>query len=241
MSSSFLRVNKPRSPFSFSIISDTSLPFLLILFVNFSSSFNRFISMYPTPCFLLFFPSYLGRPGFRHYIHQPLKMSLTVTYFPFPGRGYVTRTCLKMAGIPFTDESISFPDFQAGKSNTAKFPLNQVPTMTLANGTIVTQSGAMARYAGRLAGLYPTDPEEQLLCDEIVEVVNEFGSKVPHHRDAEEKKKLREAFVADVLPKYMTFIANKSKVTPIHPVTYPIRHLLTHPLTHSLGSLFCQW
>ena len=62
-------------------------------------------------------------------------------------------------------------------------------------------------------GLYPTDLEEQLLCDEIFEVMQELSSKVPQHPDAEEKKKLREAFVANTLPKYFTFLANKSKGT----------------------------
>ena len=47
-------------------------------------------------------------------------MALKVTYFPAPGRAYVTRTCLKMAGHAFEDETMSFPDFQANK---ARFPL----------------------------------------------------------------------------------------------------------------------
>ena len=93
-----------------------------------------------------------------------------------------------------------------------------------------------------LLGLYPTDPEEQLLCDEILEVVSELSSKVPQNPDAEEKKKLREAFVADVLPKYMTFLANKSKVPPIHPVTYPSQHLLTLTLlTHFVKARYHQF
>jgi len=135
-------------------------------------------------------------------------MPLTVTYFPAPGRAYVTRTCLKIAGHAFTDETLTFPEFQANK---ARFPLGQMPILTLDNGTVVTQSGAHARYAGKIAGLYPTDPEEQLLCDEIYETCNELQGKVPQHPDAEEKKKLREAFVAEALPKYMNFLASKSK------------------------------
>ena len=63
-----------------------------------------------------------------------------------------------------------------------------------------------------LIGMYPTDPEEQLLCDEIFEVMQEMASKVPQHPDAEEKKKLREAFVETTLPKYMNFLVSKSKV-----------------------------
>ena len=66
--------------------------------------------------------------------------------------------------------------------------------------------------------MYPTDPEEQLLCDEIVEVIYELAEKVPQHPDAEEKKKRRAVFAAEALPKYMAFLASKCKVTFIYSV-----------------------
>ena len=78
-------------------------------------------------------------------------MSLTLTYFPFPGRAYVTRTCLRMAGVEFVDTKLAGPEFQAAKGEN-KFPLGQMPIITLANGNVVTQSGAHARWAAKLAG-----------------------------------------------------------------------------------------
>ena len=112
------------------------------------------------------------------------------------------------SGQAFDDQTLSFPDFQAAKgANPEKFPLGQMPVLTLPNGTVVTQSGAHARYAAKLAGrkqtqfflfspsffsntsytfflfhflllgLYPTDPEEALLVDEIAEVVSELTGK----------------------------------------------------------------
>ena len=68
----------------------------------------------------------------------------------------------------------------------------------------------MARYAGKLPGLYPTDPEEQLLVDEIIETCSDMMNKCPQHKDVEEKKKLREAYAANDLPKFLNFLAKKS-------------------------------
>ena len=87
-------------------------------------------------------------------------------------------------------------------------PLGQVPTLTLANGQVVCQSSAIVRYAAKLAKLYPTDGIEALLVDEIMETCSECMKKekylertAPQHPEQAEKKKLREAFVANDLPK----------------------------------------
>lgn len=37
----------------------------------------------------------------------------------------------------------------------------------------------MLRYAGKLAGLYPTDPLQALLCDEVAYVVEEASASAP--------------------------------------------------------------
>lgn len=136
---------------------------------------------------------------------------LKLTYFPAPGRAFVTRVALRIGNIEFEDETLSWSDFQGAKaSSPERFPLGQMPVMTLPSGKIVTQSGAQARYAGKLAGLYPSDPEDQLLCDEIIEVCTEMMNKCPQHKDADEKKKLREDYAANALPKYYNFLAAKS-------------------------------
>ena len=44
---------------------------------------------------------------------------------------------------------------------------NAVPVLEV-DGEEVSQSDAMSRYVGRLAGLYPTDPMQALYCDEVM-------------------------------------------------------------------------
>ena len=66
----------------------------------------------------------------------------------------------------------------------------------------------MARYAAKLAGLYPEDPVQALFCDEVMDTLNELMSKAPKSKDADELKKLREEFQATVMTTTGTFIEN---------------------------------
>jgi glutathione S-transferase len=138
-------------------------------------------------------------------------MSLKLTYFNAPGRAFVARVCFKVGNIPFEDETISFPELQAAREATPdRFPLGQMPVLTLPSGQVIAQSNAIARYAGKLSGLYPVENAELMIqVDEIVETTNECMGKVPQHKDPEEKKKLREAFLQTDLPKYFGFFAKR--------------------------------
>lgn len=137
---------------------------------------------------------------------------LKLTYFNFPGRAWVTRVCLKMGGIAFNDETISFEEFGIARGPNGyspAIPLGQLPILTLPNGKIITQSGAIARYAAKLANLYPTDPEDALVIEEVIEVVVDCTGKIPQDKDPEAKKRLREEYAAKELPKYLSLLANR--------------------------------
>jgi glutathione S-transferase len=139
-------------------------------------------------------------------------MSLKLTYFPAAGRAFVTRLCLRAAGVPFEDERIGFPALVALKGEAGfspAVPLGQLPIITLPSGEVVTQSGAHFRWAAKKAGLYPADADAALLVDEVMHVCDEMSSKLPQHADKEVKKSMREAFVKDVMPKYMGFLEKK--------------------------------
>ena len=122
--------------------------------------------------------------------------------------------CLGAAGIEFENKVFAdFADFRAQRDTPAgaiAMPLGQVPVLTLPDGTIVCQSGAHMRYAGRKAGMYPRDDDVRaLLIDEIVFTADELMAKCPQHADPEIKKTLREAFTKDVIPKFAKFLAAK--------------------------------
>jgi len=88
-----------------------------------------------------------------------------LTYFDIDGgRGEVTRIAFHAAGIEFDDNRISFPEFGEARSS---MRFNAVPVLEV-DGEEISQSDAMSRYVGRLAGLYPADPMQAMYCDEVM-------------------------------------------------------------------------
>jgi glutathione S-transferase len=58
------------------------------------------------------------------------------------------------------------------------FYRNNLPVMTI-DGKAYPQSGALLRYVGKLSNLYPVDFEEALICDAIIETVNDILNVAP--------------------------------------------------------------
>ena len=128
---------------------------------------------------------------------------LKLTYFGFDGgRGEPIRLALTYGKIPFEDHRFPPSDWPTMKSQT---PLHQVPVMEV-DGKIITQSNALLRYAGKLAGLYPTDALEAAHCDEAMENIEDIVVKIVptmFMQDEEEKRKAREALAAGPIPLYL--------------------------------------
>ena len=100
---------------------------------------------------------------------------LKLTYFDFnAGRAEPARLALHIGGIAFEDYRFTFAEFPAVRKTT---PFGQVPTLHV-DGVQITQSDAITRYAGKLAGLYPTDAYQALLCDEVLGVVEDANHKL---------------------------------------------------------------
>lgn len=88
-----------------------------------------------------------------------------LTYFDIDGgRGEVTRIAFHAAGAEFEDNRISFPQFGEARQN---MRFNAVPILEV-DGEEISQSDAISRYVGRMAGLYPSDPLQALYCDEVL-------------------------------------------------------------------------
>ena len=130
---------------------------------------------------------------------------LKLSYFDMHGgRGEPVRLALAIGGVAFEDHRFAFPEF-AEVRKTA--PFGQVPVLEV-DGVAVTQSDAMLRYAGKLAGLYPADAYQALLCDEVSFVVEEAGIKIgPTFRmTGEEQKAARLALVNGSMPVYLAWL-----------------------------------
>lgn len=130
---------------------------------------------------------------------------LTLTYFDFHGgRGEPTRLALHIGGIAFEDRRFPGAEFPAVRKST---PLGQVPVLTV-DGVQVTQSDAITRYAGKLAGLYPQEPVQALLCDEVLQAVEDISMQVgaTFGLSGDAQKEARAKLVAGPLPKYLGWL-----------------------------------
>ncbi len=130
---------------------------------------------------------------------------LKLSYFDFHGgRAEPARLALAIGGIAFEDHRFAFPEFAEVRKTT---PFGQVPVLHV-DGVQVTQCDAILRYAGKLAGLYPTDPLQALYCDEVMFVVEEASMKMgPTYRmTGEEQKAARLALVHGAIPQYLGWL-----------------------------------
>jgi glutathione S-transferase len=133
---------------------------------------------------------------------------LKLTYFDFHGgRAEPTRLALAIGGIAFEDHRFTFAEFADVRAAT---PFGQVPTLQV-DGVQVTQCDSILRYAGKLAGLYPSDPFQALLCDEVMYVVEEASVKMgPTFRmTGDAQKEARLALVNGAMPVYLGWLQSQ--------------------------------
>jgi len=125
-----------------------------------------------------------------------------LTYFDFDGgRGEPVRIALHAAGVEFEDHRFSFAEFA---DIAAKSRFNAVPTLEI-DGAQITQSNALSRYVGKMAGLYPKDDLQALYCDEVLgaledlthELTNTFGL------EGDVLKQARERLAERAFPTYL--------------------------------------
>mgnify|MGYP000220405697 CR=1 FL=1 len=131
--------------------------------------------------------------------------TLQLTYFDIDGgRAEPARLALHIGGIAFEDKRFAFPEFAELRKST---PFGQVPTLHV-DGVLVTQSDAITRYAGKLAGLYPTDPFQALLCDEVLTAVEDANIKLgtSFGLTGDALKEARTALVNGPLPLYLGWL-----------------------------------
>ena len=133
---------------------------------------------------------------------------LKLTYFDMHGgRAEPARLALHIGGIAFDDERFAFADFAQVRKST---PLGQVPVLYV-DGVAVTQSDAITRYVGKLTGLYPTDPFEALLCDEVMDGVEDANSKMgaTFGMSGDALKEARTALVSGPIPLYLGWLQSQ--------------------------------
>jgi len=130
---------------------------------------------------------------------------LQLTYFDFPGgRAEPARLAMHIGKIPFEDYRFAPSDFSEVRKTT---PLNQVPTLHV-DDCQITQSDAITRYVGKLAGLYPEDDFQALLCDEVMGALEDINIKIgaSFGLKGDDLKNARDALATSTLPKYLRWL-----------------------------------
>lgn len=117
-----------------------------------------------------------------------------LTYFDIDGgRGEPVRIAFHAANLDFEDHRISFDEFMQTRS---AMPFRCAPVLAI-DDVLVTQSNAMLRYVGKMAGMYPQDPLQALYCDETMGVIEDLLHHVVHTfgLEGDELKAAREKLV----------------------------------------------
>ena len=172
---------------------------------------------------------------------------LELWYWDFHGgRGETARVALTIGGIDFVDHRIKFQDWPALKP---EMPFNAVPVLAI-DGARLAQSNSINRYVGKLTGLYPEDPIEQLRCDETMDAVEDISPKIVATFGLKDDalKKAREELTAGPLTTYLKnmerclstrgdwFADNRLTVADLK-LMIQVRHVMRGGLDHVPSSL----
>jgi glutathione S-transferase len=125
-----------------------------------------------------------------------------LTYFDIDGgRGESIRLALFIGGLEFEDVRLTGPEFREARQS---FRFHALPVLEI-DGQPITQSTALVRYVGKLAGLYPTDDMQALCCDEAMDAVEDLSHAIgrTYGLQGDELKKARTELVEDRLTTYI--------------------------------------
>lgn len=134
---------------------------------------------------------------------QHMPPALKLTYLPITGRAEPIRLAFHIGGIAFEDERIDREELEARRPT---LPFGQLPVLDIAGETI-SQTMPILRYAGTLAGLYPTNnPALAFRIDEVFCVLDELQSNIgPHYREQDPDKKaaIVKKLTDETIPDYL--------------------------------------
>ena len=111
-------------------------------------------------------------------------MNLTLIYLDYPfWRIELARIPLFIGGISFNDKRIPLEEFRSAKEtgflkDGTKLPFHQIPCL-IVDGVPIAQTGAIARFCGKLSGLYPS--EDSIGCaliDQFIDFVTDLTNLV---------------------------------------------------------------
>jgi prostaglandin-H2 D-isomerase / glutathione transferase len=135
---------------------------------------------------------------------------LRLTYFDFDGgRGEVGRLAMHVGGIAFEDKRVTFQEWDSMRDF---YPFRALPVIEV-DDKVVAQSNSINRYVGKMAGLYPKDDWQALLCDEVMDAVEDVDYQIGDTLELppDEKRAVREELAAGPIRHYLEQLQAKLK------------------------------
>ncbi len=144
-------------------------------------------------------------------------MKLVLYYFSIPfWRAEVTRLTLYINNIEFIDYRISETEYEIFKNN-GKLPngmiapFRQLPVLEV-DGKLIAQTGAIARFCGKLSDMYPKDDDfNSAKIDQVIDAAQDINYIITiSGRDKNPDKKIeaRKRLTTIHLPKWFQFLEN---------------------------------
>ena len=143
-------------------------------------------------------------------------MDIKIIYFDTPfWRAEVPRLALFLGNMQFEDIRINRDEFaeikKTGKMrNGIKIPFKQLPVLSV-SGKSIGQTGAIARFCGKVANLYPDDIWECAQIDQIIDFANDINALIiPSMLESDpiKKKALRIELSNTILPSKIQLLEN---------------------------------
>ena len=130
-------------------------------------------------------------------------------------RAEVLRVSLYISNVPFEDVRISREEFihliKTGfLPNGKRSPFHQLPVIEV-DDKIIGQTGAIARYCGKVSNLYSDDMLKAAKIDQIIDAATDITNVVsPTIREKDEVKKMedRKVLVNKLLPRWFRYLEN---------------------------------
>merc|ERR1712179_162767 len=159
----------------------------------------------------------MGQYKFHHHHHTYLQQKLCQTTYsrnmpvlklfygdmPF-WRAEVCRLALHLGKVPFEDVRMKTPEEREAFRASGKAPFGQVPILEV-DGKVISQTGGIARYCGKLGGFYPRDDDfAAAKIDEIIDTATDLTVAVGRTFGMQpvEKEAARSQLATVTLPKY---------------------------------------
>ncbi|KAL9962481.1 hypothetical protein ACROYT_G031586 [Oculina patagonica] len=138
-------------------------------------------------------------------------MPYKLYYFPARGAAEPTRIGFALGNIPYEDVRLDAEQWAKEKAS-GRPPFGVIPFLVLEDGKILSESGALCRFACGLAGYCPSDLVEKAEADMIYDAVNDLRPdllKMFFEKDKTKKEQLKKDFFEKTLPTKLAFLQKR--------------------------------